>query len=81
MAETGGVNLLAEGNPNVLSFTGYADTKVQGGSVIDAETGRPFPPLRRRTSETPPSSARARTGPPGSSRDRSRDTPHLRSPT
>ncbi|HUR57929.1 MAG TPA: TIM barrel protein [Opitutaceae bacterium] len=28
------------GNPNVLSFTGYADTRAQGGSVISAEAGK-----------------------------------------
>jgi hydroxypyruvate isomerase len=30
----------AYGNPNVLSFTGFADTTAQGGSAIDAETGK-----------------------------------------
>lgn len=28
------------GNPNVLSFTGFADTAAQGGSVISAELGK-----------------------------------------
>lgn len=28
------------GNPNVLSFTGYADTTAQGGSVVSAEAGK-----------------------------------------
>lgn len=28
------------GNPNVLSFTGFADTRQEGGSVIDREAGK-----------------------------------------
>lgn len=28
------------GNPNVLSFTGFADTTQEGGSVVDLETGK-----------------------------------------
>lgn len=28
------------GNPNVLSFTGFADTRDQGGGVVDAEQGK-----------------------------------------